>query len=162
MRCVKVATMLSAYLDGELTPSDAGGVEAHLDGCKACRQRLDSLRRLQDLLAELPAPAVPGGFTLRVVAEVRTGTRFSAPHRARSTVRRYGLPVARAAAMAAVMLLGIYLGVTSATMGSKEEAKAFEDSGQELSAALYAESFDLLPKDSLAAQYLAPLEEKGR
>ena len=37
---------LQAYLDGELTPSVAGGVQVHLDKCPGCLEKAEELRRL--------------------------------------------------------------------------------------------------------------------
>lgn len=49
-----VDTDLSAYLDGELDPSDRARVEAHLDTCDRCRARLSELRATASLIASLP------------------------------------------------------------------------------------------------------------
>ncbi|HEX5725726.1 MAG TPA: zf-HC2 domain-containing protein, partial [Longimicrobiaceae bacterium] len=52
---------LQALLDGELTPAQAAGVEAHLASCSACAAELEGLRaargRLSSALAL--ADAVP-------------------------------------------------------------------------------------------------------
>ena len=36
-RCSEMDLLLQADLDGELSPSEAARVGAHLDGCPACR-----------------------------------------------------------------------------------------------------------------------------
>lgn len=43
---------LSAYVDGELSPSESGQLEAHLAGCGECRVQLERLERLQGLLRQ--------------------------------------------------------------------------------------------------------------
>ena len=56
--------LLSAYIDGEVTESDAGRVEQHLAGCDQCRAELDTLRMTVGLLRELPPLTVPRSFAL--------------------------------------------------------------------------------------------------
>ena len=56
--------LLSAYIDGEVSESEAGLVEQHLAGCDRCRAELDSLRMTVGLLRELPLLAVPRSFAL--------------------------------------------------------------------------------------------------
>ena len=51
--------MLHAYLDGELAPVDARGVDAHMAQCPDCRRRLDEERALIARAAELLALATP-------------------------------------------------------------------------------------------------------
>ncbi|SRR5712692_9955613 len=46
---------LSAYLDEALSPAEHAAVAAHLDGCAACRQRVEDLRATSRLIAALPA-----------------------------------------------------------------------------------------------------------
>src|SRR6476646_1878710 len=53
----------SMYADGELTPTDAAALEAHLESCAACRTRIGALRAeraaLRALLATPVGVAVP-------------------------------------------------------------------------------------------------------
>ncbi|MDH3295262.1 MAG: zf-HC2 domain-containing protein [Acidimicrobiia bacterium] len=41
-------TMISGYLDGELTQGDTQRVRLHLEGCDGCRRLADDLRKLSD------------------------------------------------------------------------------------------------------------------
>ncbi|NLG99273.1 MAG: hypothetical protein GX491_18105 [Chloroflexi bacterium] len=45
-----VSDWIGAYYDGELPPGKAAEVEAHLEGCAACRRELEELRALSTLL----------------------------------------------------------------------------------------------------------------
>ncbi len=45
---------LSPYLDGELEGTEAGALEAHLQGCAACRRELEQLRALVPAARGLP------------------------------------------------------------------------------------------------------------
>lgn len=69
---------LDAYLDGELPAVQSRQVEAHLDDCPACRQRLEQRRGLSLLLAGAPGAndLKPEG---RFVAEVELQLRRRGP-----------------------------------------------------------------------------------
>jgi anti-sigma factor RsiW len=56
--------LLSAYLDGRLTPAEAAQLEARLAADPTLRQRLQELRRVVQLLAQAPRLAVPRAFVL--------------------------------------------------------------------------------------------------
>jgi anti-sigma factor RsiW len=65
-----VREWLGAYHDGELTAERRAWVEAHLNGCAACREDLAGLRALSSLLGSLPEPAMerePEAFTAEVL-----------------------------------------------------------------------------------------------
>jgi hypothetical protein len=61
----RVAEMLSAYLDGELSPKEQSRVEKHLAQCADCAQNLRTLRQTVALLGHLPPVAVPRSFAIR-------------------------------------------------------------------------------------------------
>ncbi|HEY8526982.1 MAG TPA: zf-HC2 domain-containing protein [Acidimicrobiales bacterium] len=67
--------LLTAYLDGELTPGEAGQVEAHVDRCDACRAELDGLAAARRLVRDLPPVPAPPGFTDGLIAARRRWTR---------------------------------------------------------------------------------------
>lgn len=51
-----VTPWLGAYLDGELDGALREQIEAHLENCAACREELESLEQLSDLLQSSPQP----------------------------------------------------------------------------------------------------------
>lgn len=61
----RVAEMLSAYLDGELSPEEQALVEKHLAKCADCAENLRTLRQTVALLEQVPPVAVPRAFTIR-------------------------------------------------------------------------------------------------
>lgn len=89
MSCADVR--LDEYMDGELDAAARGAVEAHLSGCPACREGLESSRRLERLLLSVPAGARPDAD--RFVAGIRARAR-----------RRFDRRAVAAAAAAAVFL----------------------------------------------------------
>lgn len=55
-----------AYYDGELAPRERRRIEEHLAECGDCRAEMARLRRLGQLLAEVPAPASPAEMLQRL------------------------------------------------------------------------------------------------
>jgi hypothetical protein len=56
---------LSTYLDGEIeSAEERARIEQHLATCETCREELESLRAVSQLLSELPEPALPRSFRL--------------------------------------------------------------------------------------------------
>ncbi len=87
--------LLSAYLDGRLSPSDAARLEARLSSDMALKATLEDLRQTRGLLRRLPQRKAPRNF--RLTAKM-AGVRPPAP-------RAY--PVFRlATALAAFLFLG--------------------------------------------------------
>lgn len=69
--CARYVELLSARLDGELTPAEERELEAHLAVCPACRaleEQLAELRKGFDGLEEVPAPE---GFARGVMDRIR-------------------------------------------------------------------------------------------
>ena len=94
---------LHAYLDGELSPPEAQGVEAHLAQCPGCRGRLEEERTLITRAGELLALAAPPDRDLPLfrAGDVKPPTRLWWQVR---------LPLAWAATVALALGLGTYLG----------------------------------------------------
>ena len=66
------AIKVSAYADGELNAADTVAVEAHLNGCAACRARLGDIRAMKAALrGEAFATALPPELEFRVRRAVR-------------------------------------------------------------------------------------------
>jgi hypothetical protein len=95
--------ILHAYLDGELSPAEAQGVEAHLAQCPGCRGRLEEERALTTRAAELLALAAPPD---RDLPPFRAGD-VKPPARLWWQVRQ---PLAWAATVALGLGIGTYLG----------------------------------------------------
>jgi hypothetical protein len=111
MNCDGVSNLLSAYLDGELTPGELLRVEEHLRRCHACADEVDSLRQTVALVASLEEVEVPASFHMQLHQRlVALGPPMAAVRRApvqpawQRNVRRWGLPAAAAAAALAIGL----------------------------------------------------------
>ena len=96
----RIEEMLSAYLDGELSPKEQARAEKHLAQCADCAQNLHTLRQTVALLGQLPPVTVPRAFTVRP-AQAAQRARFL------QTRRTYGY--LRAATALTTVLLAVVL-----------------------------------------------------
>jgi len=56
--------LLSAIVDDQLTPNERSQVQAHLETCSACQERLEEFRSVAGLLQRLPDLPPPRDFSL--------------------------------------------------------------------------------------------------
>jgi len=121
--------LLSAYLDGELSPQDAAGVQEHLLDCAACREAYERLRTTKALLGELPPAEPPAEFwaALRAPqAPPRRRTAGRAPAAPDVSIWR-GLTIVRRPAWAlAAILLVVALAATPLIKGTVDRLHATE------------------------------------
>jgi predicted anti-sigma-YlaC factor YlaD len=100
MNCPDCLDRLQQQLDGAATP-DRDLLDAHLAGCRDCRERFAAAQRLAEGLRTLPPPAPPAALADRIVAAVLR------QRRARQRLRRWLLAgAAAAAALLAATLAG--------------------------------------------------------
>lgn len=105
MSCGKMETRILAYVDGRLKESEGAEVEKHLEGCAACRVRVNEFRAVNDLLDELPMIEPSGAFNARVHALVA-----AEPEKRRSWFA-WLVPSPRIAFVASMLLLAtVWLG----------------------------------------------------
>ena len=114
---------LHAYLDGELSPAEAQGLEAHLAQCPSCRGRLEEERALIRRAGELLALAAPPD---RELPPFRAGD-VKPPARAWWQVR---LPLAWAATVVLALGLGTYLGSGVEQLRKSETAADAKSAGR--------------------------------
>lgn len=96
MNCDEALTLISAELDGELTPQEAAALQEHLRTCPDCRVLRQELREQDALLREAelePPQALHDGVMKAIRQETRTAKRH------------FWLPAAAIAAVAALVLL---------------------------------------------------------
>ncbi|MFQ5340088.1 MAG: anti-sigma factor family protein [Anaerolineae bacterium] len=121
--------LLSAYIDGEVTPDEATRVEQHLPTCRHCADELESLRWTVNLLREVPPIPVPRSFAVRL-ADLEPE-----PARRRRPLPNWllnGLQWATAATAALMMLL---IAADFLNLGQPEAPAALMQAAQSESAA---------------------------
>lgn len=70
--CENYIDLISAGLDGALSPAEQKELEAHLAECPECRALRDDLAALRDGLARLPAMKPPADLTQRIMKAIPT------------------------------------------------------------------------------------------
>lgn len=158
MICEKVRSLLDAHMDGELADRAGQEVEEHLDTCGVCRERLERIREVKNVLDLLNVPPVPGGFSDRVMAEARSripqtrGKTFFVP--AGSPFRWFAeLSAPMRFAACALTLLAFLLGV-----GMSREVSLSRDHRNAAAVMGNLEGFEWFgptPPDSIGTAYLS-------
>jgi len=166
---------LSAYLDGQLSDWLREQMEQTLESDEALRAELESLRDLVDGLKSFPAAVAPGGFAVRVMAEVED-LEIPAPREAGGLERGRSsefeqelLPLtvpmwlkgSIAASMAATLLLGYFVFRAPLRTQEWESANIAARSDADASwGAPLATGFELLP-DSDAVVSLDSIDDRA-
>lgn len=70
MNCRRVSSLISAYIDGELTGVEMLEIRRHLDGCRACMLQYESLRYTKQLLSCLKYVEPRPGLTSELCARL--------------------------------------------------------------------------------------------
>ncbi|HWB93035.1 MAG TPA: HEAT repeat domain-containing protein [Puia sp.] len=65
MECGFDKTLLTAWLEHQLTEEERVEVEEHLAGCEECRSELSASRHLWELMNDIPDPEPPAGTLVR-------------------------------------------------------------------------------------------------
>ncbi len=83
MSCLKIRDLYD-FLEGGLSPRQAGRIEEHLRVCRKCRQAAEERRLIAEAASSLPSIEVPEDFAARVMSRI-------APAGARKPVWLVGL-----------------------------------------------------------------------
>ena len=104
--CENFATLLDPFVDGELSPDEIARVQAHLDGCPACRAYADDALAIRASFPDAEDTPVPDGFAESVMARIRAEAASqaeAAPQK--KTSRPWLKALASLAACCAIVLL---------------------------------------------------------
>jgi anti-sigma factor (TIGR02949 family) len=69
MKCLTIEKV-EDYLSGELSPADSSRLEAHMEGCEACRELLQQEQQLDTLLRSQSFIKAPEGLRSSVLAKL--------------------------------------------------------------------------------------------
>jgi anti-sigma factor RsiW len=108
MSCEKMEPRILAYVDGRLKEAERADVEKHLEGCAACRVRVNEFRAVGDLLGDLPMIEPSGAFNARVHALIA-----AEPQKRRSWFSWLALSPRVAFAASLLLLLTVWVGTRS-------------------------------------------------
>ena len=111
---------LDAYHDGELSPPERSGVEAHLRGCPACAAELAAIRGMSAAFADAPRRESSHEQLLQLAQSVRAETSD-----ARMLLRLFrGTAVAASVLLACSLAAAAYL--SHRTEGAAREAMVLD------------------------------------
>lgn len=79
MKCNDLQFILPLYPDGVLTDKEQAVIEAHLDSCPVCRQKLADLHDIRGSLRAVSKPALAPGAIREIRAALTTGLAACAP-----------------------------------------------------------------------------------
>jgi hypothetical protein len=135
---------LGAYALGHLSDQERVALEAHLEGCPACRAEADSLFAVSRLLPHAdperfgPAPQPPADLGKRIAATI--GSEQRSKRRRRRL--HFGLGFGGAAAATAMAVLAIFI-LSSGSDAGPEQHVAFRDlpGGVKIAATLEPQAF---------------------
>ncbi len=115
--CNMIEELLPLYIDGELSPEDTAEVTAHLAGCEACEQSLETYRALESSLSTMPRTLPdPRAVASRVTDRLGLEKRSSIAE----IFHRMSLVWTFAVATAALILLLSRFDYVSALMSGQE------------------------------------------
>lgn len=102
--CESIRPLISAFMDGELTPDESRALHEHLDSCADCRQIFNEYRLFRDEIRRLPPEPVPPENLARQVWRETIGKSRSS-----RTYRWFGISEIRfsLSAVAAIAILVI-------------------------------------------------------
>ena len=143
-RCREWRESLGAYALGHLSDSERVSLEAHLEGCPACRAEAESLAAVSRLLPHAdperfgPAPVPPPELGKRIAATI--GAERRSDRRQRRL--RFGLAFSGATATVAAAVLAIFV-LAGNEGGGPEQHISFRNvpAGVTISASLEPQAF---------------------
>ena len=115
--CENFAALLDPFVDGELSPDEIARVQAHLDGCPACRAYVDDALAIRAAFPDAEDTPVPDGFSESVMARIRAET---------VSQKRKNRPWLKALASLAACCAIVLLAAPMFSHGSKTEAAPAE------------------------------------
>ena len=75
MKCKEIKSLLSAYLDDEVSRDEKQAIKLHLEECKDCSELLLQLKETKSLLSEIAEEPIPREVAEKVKAGIREAER---------------------------------------------------------------------------------------
>lgn len=117
--CERIAKLLSAYTDRELSPDETRAVRTHLAACSRCYDEYEALLAIKSRIQCMVPAEPPEGFSDEIMAAIRSGAGQGRASYLSGFRRSWGSSLL-AAATVAVLLVSAPLGVM-ALLKSRED-----------------------------------------
>lgn len=69
--CSDIRGLLDAFVDNEMSSTEAAAVQRHVESCSSCSAHVESLLKLKAALSELPGPEASGSLREQLVQRLR-------------------------------------------------------------------------------------------
>lgn len=119
MKCAKVNSLLSPYLDGAVTGKEMRALDEHLGGCEQCQMAYREMRETQRLLAQAARRKAPRDLSLKLrlalsheSARQRDSKLSYILFRLDNAARAFAVP-ATAGLITAVLIFGVFMGFSA-------------------------------------------------
>ena len=106
MTCREIQSLMSRYIDGELTTEERAQVDAHLASCDACKQSFAQMQAINERIkGQLQTLDVPASLAARVTSSAQAMRKNGQSEQADRQKKWYRF------AAAAVLVIGLAVGV---------------------------------------------------
>ena len=167
MNCTEAKPMFSPYLDGEVTGAEMLAISAHLEECVGCHREYVSLRRTQQLLANVGRRKAPEDLSLKLrLAISREVARSRQPYlhglriRIENTINGFMVP-ATAGLVTAVVIFGFLMGFLALPLqADNADVPLMLNTAPQLQQSAFGTALDSIKDDSLVIE--AIVDSNGR
>jgi anti-sigma factor RsiW len=150
MKCNRIQSRLSAFLDGELNEQDQKVVQQHLDGCTKCQAVFAQFQKVETLLHD-GVQLKPDSFLLtRVKANV--GENSLRARWIRVALQKTLVPIALVAGLLVGILMGVQLNSLSAPQHAAIEQRPEPTSTYSV---IDPNIYEPMPSGSITATYVS-------
>ena len=166
MTCVQAKSMLSAYLDGTVTGKQMFAVSRHIQDCGPCEQQYESLRRTQQVLANIGRAKAPEDLSLKLrLAISREVARARQPYfgnlalRLENALRAFMVP-ATAGLVATIAIFALLMGFITPVQADNSDVPLLLSTKPELQQSSFGMTLGAITEDSLVIE--AYVDANGR
>ena len=166
MTCAQARPLFSSYLDGAVTGAQMIGLSGHLETCDRCRQRYVSLRRTQQLLAQVGRRKAPADLALNLRIAIsqeiaRSNRRYmdGVMMRFQNALDIFMVP-ATAGLAAAVVIFVVLMGFLAPLQADNSDVPLMLHTAPQLQQSAFGTALDSINDDSLVIE--AYVDSKGR
>jgi hypothetical protein len=150
--------MLSAYLDGAITGKQMFSLGKHLEGCGSCDQQYQSLRRTQQLLADIGRKKAPEDLSLKLrLAISREVARARQPYfgnlalRIENSLRGFMVP-ATAGVVSTIAIFALLTGFITPVQADSSDVPLLLSTKPELQESSFGMTMGAINQDSLVIE----------
>jgi hypothetical protein len=166
MTCVQAKSMFSAYLDGAVTGKQMFSLSRHIEECGSCDREYQSLRRTQQLLAQVGRAKTPEDLSLKLrLAISREAARARQPYfgnlllRVENSLRGFMVP-ATAGLVATVAIFTLLMGFITPVQADTSDVPLLISTKPELQQSGFGMTMGAITEDSLVIE--AYVDANGR